>query len=97
MTISNDDKLFLERLGAHIAELRRQQGLTQVQLAEHLGVSQQTASLEKGRRRVPLSALPAIAKLLKVSVEELLNDEQQCQHDGEVPNRVPVDLLLSRC
>jgi transcriptional regulator with XRE-family HTH domain len=78
MTISDDDKLFFERLGAHIAELRRQQGLTQAQLAEHLGVSQQTAnSFEKGRRRVPVSALPAIAKLLKVSIEELLNDEQQ--------------------
>ena len=76
MTISDDDKQFFERLGARIADLRRQHGLTQVELAAALDVSQQTAnSFEKGRRRVPVSALPRLAKLLHVSIEDLVDEE----------------------
>ncbi len=75
MTISDDDKDFFERLGSRIAQLRRQHGLTQAQVAAELGVSQQTTlSFEKGRRRVPVSALPKLAKLFRVSIEELLDD-----------------------
>jgi len=54
-------------------ELRKAQGLTQGQLAELLGTSQQLiAFYEKGQRRVPVDLLPDVARLLGVSVEELL-------------------------
>ena len=43
--------------------------------AELVGATQQTLnSYETGRRSVPVSLLPAIAKRLGVSVEELLDD-----------------------
>ena len=46
-----------------------------MQLAESLGVSQQTInSYEVGRRRIPVSTLPQLARLLSVTVEELLGD-----------------------
>ncbi|WP_426117468.1 helix-turn-helix transcriptional regulator [Massilia sp. PWRC2] len=45
------------------------------QLAEALGVSQQTAqAYEVGRRRIPVSALPVVAKLLQVQLEELFGE-----------------------
>lgn len=71
--MSPEEKTFFQKLGQRIATLRNERGLTQVQLADFLGYSQQQIlSFEKGRRRVPASALPDLSKALGVSVEELL-------------------------
>lgn len=78
MAISTEDREFFVQLGERIALLRRAHEVTQVQLAEALGVSQQTLqSYEVGRRRIPVSALPTVAKVLSVSLEELFGQEQQ--------------------
>jgi transcriptional regulator with XRE-family HTH domain len=61
--MTHDEKVFFQQLGARIAALRKDQGMTQVQLAETLGLTQQMiASYEVGRRRVPVSLLPQIAE-----------------------------------
>jgi transcriptional regulator with XRE-family HTH domain len=77
MAISTEDREFFVTLGERIATLRRSHDVTQVQLAEVLGVSQQTLqSYEVGRRRIPVSALPIVASTLSVSLEELFGQEQ---------------------
>ncbi|MEJ0037653.1 MAG: helix-turn-helix transcriptional regulator [Gammaproteobacteria bacterium] len=74
--MTQDEKLFFRQLGARIAELRKTHGLTQAQLAETLDLTQQmVASNEVGRRRVPVSLLPAIAEALAVSVETLIGQK----------------------
>lgn len=71
--MTHDEKVFFKQLGARMAALRKDQSMTQVQLAELLGLSQQmVASYEVGRRRVPVSLLPQIAQTLAVSLEELI-------------------------
>lgn len=73
MAISPDERAFFVELGARVAELRKAQGITQIQMADALGVSQQTVnSYEVGRRRIPVSALPLLARLLATSIDELL-------------------------
>ena len=73
MAISPDERAFFVELGARIAELRKTNGITQIQLADTLGVSQQTVnSYEVARRRVPVSALPTLAQLFGISIDELL-------------------------
>ena len=42
LAISKDERAFFVELGARIAELRKAQSITQVQLSQWLGVSQQT-------------------------------------------------------
>lgn len=75
MAISASERAFFTRLGARVAELRKGRDITQVEMAETLGVSQQTInSYEVGRRRIPVSALPALARSLAVSLEELLGE-----------------------
>lgn len=84
--MTREERAFFQNLGARIAALRHEQGLTQVQLAQALGVSQQTIhSFEKGYRRVPVSALPTIARTLAVSVESLLGHDQQPGKRGPAP------------
>jgi transcriptional regulator with XRE-family HTH domain len=76
MAISANERAFFERLGTRVAELRRAQNITQVEMAATLGVSQQTInSYEVGRRRIPVSALPTLARSLGVSLEELFGDD----------------------
>lgn len=76
VAISKEDRAFFAQLGARIASLRKAQSITQVQLAEALEISQQTMNAyEMGHRRVPVSALPRLARTLGVSVEELLGDD----------------------
>jgi transcriptional regulator with XRE-family HTH domain len=75
MTISTEERDFFIALGERIAALRKTHAITQVQLAEALGVSQQTVqAYEVGRRRIPVSALPVVAKLLQVQLEELFGE-----------------------
>lgn len=86
VAISKDEKVFFVQLGSRIAQLRKEQGITQVQLAEWLNVSQQTVNAyEVGRRRMAVSALPTIAKLLGVSLEELIGEPQKPGKRGPTP------------
>jgi len=74
--MTQDEKDYFKVLGSRVAQLRRDQALTQVQLAEALGISQQmVASYEVGRRRIPVSMLQALAKSLSVDIESLLGDD----------------------
>ena len=73
MTISDNERIFFTGLGERVAQLRKARNITQVQLAESLGVSQQTIqAYEVGRRRLPVSTLRQLAKTLGVSLDELM-------------------------
>ena len=86
VAISSDERDFFIALGGRIAQLRKQQDITQVQLAELIGVTQQTInSYETGRRRVPVSLLSAIARRLGVSIEELVGDQPKTSKRGPAP------------
>ncbi|MFP1874052.1 helix-turn-helix domain-containing protein [Lonsdalea quercina] len=80
-SISSEEQVFMTALGKRITALRKETGLTQVQLAQALNVSQQAVqSWEAGKRRIQISVLPAVARLLSVSLEDLL---------GGAPDRTP--------
>lgn len=84
--VTHEEKRFFEELGARIAQLRKEQGLTQQQLAEELEVTQQVvASYEIGRRRVPVSMLRALAKSLAVPIETLLGAANGAAQRGPAP------------
>ncbi len=57
--------------------MRKARSITQTQLAEVLGVSQQTVhAYEAGSRRIPVSALPTVAHKLDVSLEVLFGEDR---------------------
>lgn len=85
-TVTAEEKVFYQALGQRIAKLRKEQNITQVQLAELLGIAQQTlAHYEVGRLRMAITTLTAIAKVLAVPVELLLNDESETRHSKRGP------------
>ena len=88
MAISTEERMFFSALGERIAALRRARNVTQAQLAETLGVSQQTIqAYEAGRRRIPVSALPVVARALSASLEDLFGEAGQTARSkrGPVP------------
>mgnify|MGYP001612015082 CR=1 FL=1 len=66
---------FFKAVGQRVAQFRTEHGLTQNQLAEMAGVKQYViASYETGRRRIPASLLPVVAKILGISVEDIVGE-----------------------
>jgi transcriptional regulator with XRE-family HTH domain len=85
MTASQESAFFIA-LGERISRLRKQKNVTQAQLAERLGVSQQTIqSYEVGRRRIQVDSLPPLAEMLGVSVEELIGLTPRRAHSKRGP------------
>ena len=77
---------FLQELGERITRLRKERNVSQAQLAEMLGVSQQlVAFYERGLRRMPIDLLPKAARVLGVSVEGLLGLKAENGKRGPTP------------
>jgi transcriptional regulator with XRE-family HTH domain len=81
-----NEEQFFKALGARIAELRKEQGLSQQALADQLGIAQQTyAHYEVARARVPASMLPQLARIFGVGVDELLGLRNGSGKRGPTP------------
>ena len=65
-----------EKIGRFICEKRKENGLTQMQLAEQLSVTDRAVSKWETGRAVPDSSIMLLlCKILKISVTDLLNGE----------------------
>lgn len=70
MTTFNFD---MHRIGQTIARLRREHNMTQMQLADEMGVSFQAVSnWERGQSMPDISKLPDLAELFGTTIDELL-------------------------
>jgi len=79
-----NQKTFFKDLGRRLAEARKEQGLTQVQMAEQSSCSQQLiAAYEAGRLNIPIWRLLSIAEALDMQVDDLL------KHSGGYVSRKP--------
>jgi len=82
--MNTKDEDFFKALGARIAQARKDRGLTQQQLADQLGVAQQTlAHYEVGRVRIAASMLPVLAQILDLSLEEILTGQATSRPAGK--------------
>jgi transcriptional regulator with XRE-family HTH domain len=71
--MTHDEQQFLKELGARIAQLPKEAGLSQQAVADALEIAQQTyANYEVARARPAVSMLPTLAQLFGISVDELL-------------------------
>ena len=73
-------------LGAMIAELRKQHGMTQLELAEKMGVTDKAVSKWERDLSCPdINSLPTLAEILGVSVEELMQIKKEAAEEEEAP------------
>lgn len=80
------------KTGKFIAECRRELGLTQQQLADMLNLSNKAISKwESGAGSPDISNLAEVAKVLGITVDELLNGERKTEQAKETVNeKAPV-------
>ncbi len=83
-----------EKIGRFLGQVRREQGLTQEQLAQRLGVSQRTVSRwETGRNMPDISMLTALCAQLDITVAELLAGQRI---EGETITKTDASDLAER-
>src|SRR5690349_548140 len=86
LALMADDKAFFKALGQRLAALRKEAGLSQQAVADQLGIAQQTlAHYEVGTARMPVSIVPAFAKLYGVDANELLGLQSSAGKRGRTP------------
>lgn len=74
---SEAKKAGADTLGQRLARIRRERGLTQIELAERLGTVQPVISdYERGLLRMNGEVIIALARILSVSADELLGIDQ---------------------
>ena len=67
-------------LGTMIAELRKQHGMTQLELAEKMGVTDKAVSKWERDLSCPdINSLPNLAEILGVSVEDLMQIKKEAE------------------
>ncbi len=71
-----------EKIGAFILELRKEQGMTQKQLADKIGVSDKAISRWETGRGIPdTSIMPELCDILQINVNELLSGQHLSEDD----------------
>lgn len=90
--------MMIDTLGGRIAELRRQRNMTQEALAEVLGVSSQAVSKWENNLSCPdIQLLPALARTLRVTIDELLCGEAAPEIRLAAPEaRKPMEEMILR-
>ena len=78
----------MRELAERVVRIRKEQGITQVELAQHLGVTQPMASrIEKGELRLNGEVIIKLAKLFNVSADELLGVKPRNNGQPEISRR----------
>ena len=80
------DQELLRRVGQRVAQVRKERGWTQEQLAENVGIEPVTMSRwETGDRALSISTLSAISGCLEVGLGDLLDVERPLPEAEHAP------------
>ena len=84
------------KIGNFLAELRKEQGLTQEALGEKLGVTNKTVSRwENGNYLPPVEMLQELSKLYAVSINEILYGERIAEENYQAKAEETIAGILS--
>ena len=85
-----------EKIGKFIAELRKEKGLTQSQLAEQFGISNKAVSKwENGKSLPDASIMIDLCNLLGITVNELLSGERISMEDYKAKSEETIISVVS--
>ncbi|MBQ6844168.1 MAG: helix-turn-helix transcriptional regulator [Agathobacter sp.] len=81
-------------LGMMIAELRKEKGMTQLELAEKMGVTDKAVSKWERDLSCPdINSLPNLAEILGVTVDELMQIKREAENPKQTPKEI-VQIVL---
>ncbi len=75
----------MQEIGRRISSLRKKHNMTQMELADNLGISFQAVSnWERGITMPDIGKLPELAEIFKVSIDEILDSHNAAEIVGDV-------------
>lgn len=78
-----------ETFGQRLARLRKERGITQVELAEHVEITQPViSSYERDFTRPSIDTIVRLAKVLKLSTDELLLGQKTQKAEPTVSRKI---------
>lgn len=78
----------LEEIGKRVKEARKAKGLTQVQLAEMVGISSiYLSNIERGKKQMTIKTVIAISDALNVTTDWLLKNDSH-QKEQAIANKI---------
>ena len=81
----SDEQVKKQTLGKMIALLRKENGMTQLELAEKMGVTDKAVSKWERDLSFPdVSSIPKLAEIFGISVDELMQVKANAQHDDKI-------------
>ena len=79
------------KIGKFIAECRKKENLTQMQLAEKLGITDRAISKwENGNSTPDLEKIVKLAEIFNVSLDELIKNEEKETTVATMPEETPI-------
>lgn len=82
----------MRTIGRKIASLRKDKNMTQVELADQLGISYQAVSnWERGDSMPDIAKLLDLSKIFEITIDELLGNEQASKVIHDIIDDEPVD------
>lgn len=86
-SVAEHDQLAAD-IGMRLAQLRKEKGITQAEMAEHLAISQPMASdYERGKLRLHGELIVQISEILNVSADEILGIKASTSTKSPLKNR----------
>lgn len=87
-----------KKFGRFIAEQRKEKGMTQANLAEILHITDKAVSKwERGSGSPDISNLSEVAKVLGITVDELLNGERKIEQEERITSEnIPIKKKLTK-
>lgn len=86
----------MNKIGEFLAKLRKEQGWTQEQLGEHLGVTNKTVSRwEKGNYLPPVEMLQILSGLYDLTINEIISGERLTQEQYQQKAEENIKTALS--
>ena len=77
----------MQDIGKRIISLRKNKNMTQVELADKLGISYQAvSSWERGNSMPDIAKIPEIADLFQISIDELIGESKVVNAVLKIPN-----------
>jgi transcriptional regulator with XRE-family HTH domain len=86
--LTPEEKKIDKTIGARLAQLRKERGYTQVELAHKLDVIQSVvSSYERGRLRIHPTMIVKLTKVLQITADELLGISSKPKKEAAIPRR----------
>lgn len=90
----SEDIMKKQTLGMMIASLRKEKGMTQMELAEKMGITDKAVSKWERDLSCPdVNSLPKLAEIFDVTVDELMQVKTEAREEITKDKKVSVELI----